>query len=104
MPLRLVLTNVTKDTVELSTYGMREQRVDFVVMHGRREVWEKLRGSTMLDIALSARIASGDSLVFQDRWNGRTNHRHLVSPGIYTVRASLPGSEIRSGSVAFRIR
>lgn len=102
--LRFVLTNITKDTVTLRLYGMEQQRANFLVSRGSREIWEKLRGATMLESATEERIAPSDSVVFLDIWRRTTNHRRPASPGKYTVKARIPGTDIVSSPVEFRLR
>src|SRR4051812_46443467 len=43
IPLRLVLTNVGKTTVMIGVPDQKFARTDFMVMHGTRQVWNKLR-------------------------------------------------------------
>lgn len=111
VPLRFVLTNVAKESVLVTMPCYPHQHVNFVVMHGSRQVWDKLRGSTILECALEARLAPNDSMVFRGLWGQRDNHRHRVSPGRYSVTASVVEGEskefpegITSAPVEFRIR
>ena len=109
--LRFVLTNVSRESVLVTMPCYPQQHVDFVVMHGSRKVWDKMRGSTILECALEAHLAPNDSMVFRGLWAQRDNHRHRVSPGRYSVTASVVESESRelpegitSAPVEFRIR
>ena len=109
--LRFVLTNVAQHSVLISMPCYPHQHVDFVVTRGSRQVWDKLRGSTIMECALMAGLAPNDSMVFREVWGQRDNHRRRVSPGRYSVQATVVESTsaefpegITSAPVAFRIR
>lgn len=102
--MRLVVTNVSTRTLTIGLPGDPKQRADFVVMLGKKEFWEKLRGATILESLMEARIAPNDSLVFVDFWQQRTNHRRPVAKGRYRVKGILVETGIASEPVEFRIR
>jgi intracellular proteinase inhibitor BsuPI len=111
VPLRLVLTNVGKDTLRIILPGQTHRRADFVVMRRSKKVWQKLRRGAWEDIAMEGRLAPNDSLVFQDLWPQQTNHGGPVGPGKYTVKGIIDESGVTkalggivSAPVAFRIR
>jgi hypothetical protein len=111
VPLRLVLTNVGKDTLRIRLPGQPHRQADFVVTRWSKEVWQKLRRGGWLDVAMEGLFAPGDSLVFHDLWPQRTNHGWSVGPGNYTVRGIVHERAVTNGlggivsaPVEFRIR
>jgi hypothetical protein len=111
VPLRLTLTNTGSDTVMIGLPGVESQRADFVVSKGGKEVWSKLRGSTMLDVLLTGPLVPGEATTFNAIWTQRDNHGNRVAAGAYTVQgflneslASHSAGGIVSAPVEIRIR
>jgi hypothetical protein len=111
VPLRLVVTNISKDTVMIGRPDHEFFVTDYTVMHGSRVVWQKLRHRSCACAELSGPLAPSASLSFLDYWPQRNNHHWPVSPGRYTVTGTidvddLPGTPGSSevGPVEFRVR
>jgi hypothetical protein len=81
LPLRLVLTNLGKVTVMIGVPDQKFFRTDFMVMHGSRQVWHKLRHRSCGCAVQEGPLSPNDSLVFQESWPQRSDHHWPVSPG-----------------------
>ena len=83
--LRLVLTNISRDTVMVVLPDVVPWRTDYQVYRWSHRAWHKLWHRGGEGAALMARVAPNDSLVFTDKWPQITNHRVPVGPGKYTI-------------------
>jgi hypothetical protein len=105
LPLRLVVHNSSKRPVWLET-GDSSYAFDFVVSDSLgAQVWSRLhsrRSDPIPAIIRSRPIAPGDSVVFTDVWDQRTNAGDLVRPGSYWVRGTLNTHEDRKNEVDMR--
>jgi hypothetical protein len=105
LPLRLVVHNSSRRPVWLET-GDSAYAFDFVVSDSLgTEVWSRLhsRRSDPIPMIIRSRpIAPGDSVVFTDLWNQRTNAGDPARPGRYWIRGTLDTHEDRKNEVDVR--
>lgn len=98
LPLRLVVHNSSSRPVWLET-GDSAYAFDFVVSDSvGAEVWSRLRSRRNDPIPMIIRsrpVAAGDSVVFADSWNQRTNGGFPARPGRYWIRGILDTHEDR---------
>ncbi|MFL5483202.1 MAG: hypothetical protein ACJ8AK_13565 [Gemmatimonadaceae bacterium] len=85
VPLRLVLTNISKDTVMFALPSVGRLQTDYKVYRWSYRVRHKLWHRSGASAELQGPLAPGDSLIFMDMWPQRTDHRLPVGPGKYTV-------------------
>ena len=88
MPVRLAVRNTSGRPVWLET-GDSTYAFDIVVTDSRgTEVWTRLRSrraDAVPAIIRSYPIAPGDSVLYTDRWDQRTNAGKQVGPGLYRI-------------------
>jgi hypothetical protein len=96
VPLRLVVHNSSDSPVWLET-GDSAYAFDFVVSDSSgAQVWSRLqsrRNDPVPMIIRSRPIAPGDSVVFTDSWNQRTDGGDPAMPGRYSIRGTLDTHE-----------
>ena len=83
--LRLVLKNITKDTLMVAMPDVVMLRTDYKVYRWSHRVWHKLWHRSGASAELQGPLAPNDSLMFTDFWPQRTDHRVPVGPGKYTI-------------------
>lgn len=105
LPLRIVVHNSSRRPVWLET-GDSAYAFDFVVSDSLgAQVWSRLhsrRNDPIPMIIRSRPIAPGDSVVFADLWNLRTNAGDRALPGRYWLRGTLDTHEDRKNEVDVR--
>jgi hypothetical protein len=105
VPLRLVVHNSSSRPVWLET-GDSAYAFDLVVSDSLgAQVWSRLRSRRDEPIPMIIRsrpIAPGDSVMFTDLWDQRTNAGNPAMPGRYSIRGTLDTHEDRKSAVDVR--
>ncbi len=104
--LTLRVTNRTAKSATLYLRG-RPPAFDVVVTDARGKVtWRRLRGATISMVLQVRELAPGESVVFEDTWDQRTNAGVPMRPGEYRVIGRLltdTDHPLESAQVSLRI-